>query len=290
MISSQELRRRIESIGSTAQLTKAMQMVAASKVRKAQSAALATHPFMRLIYRMQRQVTMHAIDFSHPLLEVREVRKRAVILIGADKGLCGSLNTNLFRSAAEFDSATTVFIAAGRKAAQFVARSGRQLAAEFTDSDVPRVPEARAIAIFARDLFLKGDVDQVQIVATRFVNTLVQQTVTIEFLPVGQIKGLKLKGAESEEQLSAHEFNFLFEPNPENVLSYLISHYLNIYIYQVLLDAKASEHSARMVAMKNATENADGLIKDLTLEYNKRRQENITNELLDISGGEAAGA
>src|SRR6516162_11114313 len=102
MLSTHDLRRRIQSIGSTAQLTKAMQMVAASKVRKAQSAALATHPFMRLIYRMQRQATMHAIDFSHPLLEVREIRKRAVILIGADKGLCGSLNTNLFRSAAEF--------------------------------------------------------------------------------------------------------------------------------------------------------------------------------------------
>jgi F-type H+-transporting ATPase subunit gamma len=131
-------------------------------------------------------------------------------------------------------------------------------------------------------------VDQVQVVATRFINTLRQQPVSIEFLPVGEIKGLKIEGAPSEEELAAGATEYLFEPNPEAVLGYLLSHYLNIYIYQVLLNAKASEQSARMVAMKNATDNAQKLINDLTLEYNKQRQGNITKELLEIVSGQLA--
>ena len=287
MHSPRDLRRRIRSIGGTAQITKAMQMVAASKMRKAQQAALATAPFARRLYRMQRTATTRAADFEHPLLEARPVRRRAVILIAADKGLCGALNTNVFRLAAQFDPETTVFITAGRKAAQFVARTRRQLVAEFAYGDSPTFSEARAIAAFARDLFLKGDVDQVLIVATRFVNTLTQEAVTIEYLPVGQITGLKVPGAESEEALAADTGETVFEPNAEFVLGYLLGHYLNIYIYNVLLNAKASEQSARMVSMKNATDSADSLIKELKLEYNKLRQGNITRELLEIAGGQA---
>ena len=129
MHSPRELRRRIRSIDGTAQITKAMQMVAASKMRKAQERALAGRPFVYMLYRIQREATTQMTDFVHPLLEKREVRQRAVILIGADKGLCGALNSNLFRLAAEFDPRTTVFITAGRKASQFVARTHRQLAA-----------------------------------------------------------------------------------------------------------------------------------------------------------------
>jgi F-type H+-transporting ATPase subunit gamma len=291
MLSTRDIRRRIRSISSTAQITNAMQMVAASKMRKAQQAALVMRPFVRLMYRIQRRATTQSVDFTHPLLEVRGVvRTRAVILVGADKGLCGALNTNLFRVAAAFDPKTTLFITAGRKAAQFVARSGRRLLAEFAYGDSPRFPEARAIAGFARDLFLKGEVDQVQVVATRFVNTLTQEPVSIEFLPIGAIKGLenlKLQGVESEAELAAHATDVVFEPSPEAVLGYMLPRYLDIYVYQVLLNAKASEQSARMVAMKNATDNANDLIRDLTLEYNKLRQGNITKELLDIAGGKA---
>jgi F-type H+-transporting ATPase subunit gamma len=287
MASPRDLRRRIKSIAGTSQITKAMQMVAASKMRKAQQAALATAPFARRLYRMQRTATTRAADFHHPLMDVRPVRRRAVILIAADKGLCGALNTNVFRLASQFDARTTDFITAGRKAAQFVARTGRRLVAEFAYGDSPTPAEARAIAAFARDLFLKGEVDQVHIVATRFVNTLTQEAATVEYLPVGQITGLKVPGAESEEALAADTDETLFEPNVESVLGYLIGHYLNIYIYQVLLNAKASEQSARMVSMKNATDSADGLIKSLTLEYNKLRQGNITRELLEIAGGQA---
>ena len=287
MSSPRDLRRRIRSVGGTAQITKAMQMVAASKMRKAQQAAIDTAPFARLLYRIQRSATTRMVDFTHPLLEVRPVRRRAVVLVAADKGLCGALNSNVFRLASQFDSPSTLFITAGRKASQFVARSGRQLAAEFAYADTPTFPEARAIAAFARDLFLKGEVDQVQIVATRFVNTLTQEPVSLEYLPVGEIKGLKVPGAESEEALGADSAEAVFEPSAEALLSYLLGHYLNIFLFYVLLNAKASEQSARMVSMKSATDSAEELIKELKLEYNKLRQGNITKELLEIAGGQA---
>ena len=286
MLSPRELRRRIKSITSTSQITRAMQMVAASKMRKAQQNTLMTRPFVQLLYRIQRHATTHAREFTHPLLEVREVRKRAVILVGTDKGLCGALNTNLFREAAQLDPATTVFIAAGKRAAQFIVQTHRQLAAEFTFTDSPRMDEARPIANLARDLFLKGEVDEVKVVTTKFINTLTQRAVVVEFLPIGEIKGLKIPGAESEADLAADTTEILFEPSPEMVLSYLLAHYINIIIYRVLLDAKASEQSARMVSMKNATDSANGLIEHLTLEYNKLRQGNITKELLEIAGGQ----
>jgi F-type H+-transporting ATPase subunit gamma len=287
MNSPRDLRRRIRSISSTAQITKAMQMVAASKMRRAQLAAIAGRPFVQVLYRIQREATTRMPDFSHPLLEHREVRRRAIILIGADKGLCGALNSNLFRMAAEFDVPSTLFITAGRRAAQFIARSNRQLVAEFAYGDTPQFSEARAIAAFARSLFLKGEVDQVQIVATRFVNTLTQHPLCVEFLPVGEITAMRIPGVRSEEDLVADTTESVFEPSPEFVLSYLLSHYLDIYVYQVLLIAKASEQSARMVSMKNATDSAESLIKDLTLAYNKLRQGNITMELLEIAGGQS---
>jgi F-type H+-transporting ATPase subunit gamma len=287
MNSPRDLRRRIKSISGTAQITRAMQMVAASKMRKAQQAAITGAPFSQLFYRIQRAATTGARDFKHPLLEVRDVRTRAVILIAADKGLCGALNTNVFRLAAQFPTESTIYITAGRKAAQFVARTRRRLAAEFRYGDSPIFPEARAIASFARDLFLNGEVDEVKVVTTRFVNTLTQESVVLEYLPVGEIKGLKIPGAESEDVLRADPAEVVFEPSPEALLGYLLGHYLNIYIYYMMLNAKASEQSARMVSMKNATDSAEGLIEALTLEYNKLRQGNITKELLEIAGGQA---
>jgi F-type H+-transporting ATPase subunit gamma len=286
MNSPRDLRRRIKSVSGTSQITKAMQMVAASKMRKAQLAATASMPFARLLYRIQVSATSRMREFNDPLLTVRPVRKRAVILVAADKGLCGALNTNVFRLASQFDQASTVYITAGRKAAQFVARTQRQLIAEFPYGDSPTFAEARAIAGFARDLFVKQEVDEVKIIATRFVNTLTQEPVTLEYLPVGEIKGLRIPGVESLDPQSDHD-EIEFEPGPEEVLGYLIGIYLNVYLYYVLLHAKASEQSARMVSMKNATDSAGDLIKALKLEYNKLRQGNITKELLEIAGGQA---
>ena len=287
MNSPRDLRRRIKSVGGTAQITKAMQMVAASKMRKAQQAALDTGPFARFIYRIQRLATNQAADVRHPLLEVRPVRRRAVILGAADKGLCGALNSNVFRIASQFDPATTTYITAGRKASQFIARSKRQLAAAFDYGDTPTFPQARAIAAFARDLYLKREVDEVRIVATRFVNTLVQQPISLEYLPVGAIQALRVQGVDEEALQASDSEETMFEPDAESVVSYVIGHYLNIYVMYVLLSAKASEQSARMVSMKNATDAADTLIDSLTLEYNKLRQGNITKELLEIAGGQA---
>ena len=282
-----DIRRRIRSIGGTAQITKAMQMVAASKMRKAQESVRAGRAFARLLYRIQREATARSIDFRHPLLELRTVRKRAVILIGADKGLCGALNNNLFRVVSQFDPESTVFVTAGRKASQFIARTRRQLVAEFAYGDEPTFLEAQAIASLARDLFLKREVDQVRIVGTEFLNTLMQRPVDLEYLPIGEIKGLKIPGEESEEKLPPDTRESLFEPGPEALLAYLLSHYLNIYMHHVLLNAKASEQSARMVSMKNASDNAHHLIQHLTLEYNNLRQGNITKELLEIAGGQS---
>ena len=262
-------------------------MVAASKMRRAQQAAVGVRPFVRLLYAMQREAVTHAIDFEHPLLETRPVRRRAVVLIAADRGLCGALNSNVLRLAAKYDPSSTVFLTAGRKAAQFIARSRRQLAAEFAYGDTPTFAEARAISGFARDLFLKGEVDQVVIVTTRFVNTLTQQAVTLEYLPIGEITSLKVVGAPSQEELADIHEDTVFEPDAESVMSYLIGQYLNIFLYYTLLHAKASEQSARMVSMKNATDAAEDLIKSLKLEYNKLRQGNITKELLEIAGGQA---
>src|SRR5688572_3533908 len=287
MPSTRDLRRRILSIRGTAQITRAMQMVASSKMRKAQEAAIAARPFARLLYAIQRKATTRPIDFLDPLMEVREVRTRAVILIAADKGLCGALNTTVFRLASEFDPATTVFISAGRKAAQFLAVTRRQLVAEFAYRDEPTFGEARAIATTAQDMFLSGEVDQVHIVATRFINTLRQEPTSVEILPVGALRGLRTLSVEDADRAAEDRSECLFEPSPQAIISAFLPRYLSVFIYLVLLNAKASEQSARMVSMKNATEAAETLIDDLRLAYNRLRQGNITKELLEIAGGQA---
>jgi F-type H+-transporting ATPase subunit gamma len=290
MPSTRDIRRRIKSVKNTAQITKAMQMVAASKMRKAQQAALAGRPYATLMNDVLAEVTYHAGDFTHPLMEKREGSKRAIVLVSTDKGLCGALNSNLMREAAKFDKANTIYITAGRKGSQFIARTKRQLAAEFTYKDAPLFSEARAISKFARDLFLKGEVARVDILFTNFISTLNQKPEVFPLLPVGQIKGVVagVHGHAMEEKLLKGATEFLFEPNVEEVFGALLPHYVNFQVYQILMEAKASEHSSRMVAMKNATDNAKQLIKDLTLEYNKLRQANITRELLEITSAAMA--
>jgi F-type H+-transporting ATPase subunit gamma len=296
MPSTRDIRRRIRSVKSTAQITKAMQMVASSKMKRAQDAALAGRPYAVLMNSVLGEVIEHSGgDLTHPLMERREVRKRALVVVSTDKGLCGALNSNVARELLKFDTRTTMFVTVGRKASQFIARTRRQLAAEFTYSDTPRFAEARAIARAVREMFLKGEVDAVEVLFTRFVNTLSQTATVIPLLPVVELtrenSGLKMvpsgqADAEGKKRSDAPEF--LFEPSPQQVLGDLLPHWVNFLMYQVLLEAKASEHSARMVAMKNATDNAKSLIKDLTLEYNKMRQAMITKELLEISSAAMA--
>jgi F-type H+-transporting ATPase subunit gamma len=292
MPSTRDIRRRIKSVKNTAQITKAMQMVAAAKMRKAQQAALVGRPYADLMNAILAEAGPRIASFKHPLMEIRDVKKRAIIVVSSDRGLCGGLNGNLFREIGKLDRGnTTVFITAGRKASQFIARTKRQLAAEFTYKDTPTFAEARAISKFAQDLFLKNEADAVDILYTKFVSTLVQQPKTIPFLPVGKISAVTAGVNAPQPELQSagvRTDSFEFEPDEKTVLSELLPHSLNFQMHQILLEAKASEQSARMVAMKNATDNAKQLIKDLTLEYNKLRQANITKELLEITTAQMA--
>lgn len=290
MPSTRDIRRRIKSVKNTAQITKAMQMVASAKMRRAQQAALAGRPYATLMNEVLAAATAGAGEFSHPLMEKRGGKKRALILITTDKGLCGALNTNLLREAAKLDKDTTVFICAGKKGAQWAARLKRDLAAEFSYKDTPQFAEARAISKFAQDLFLEGKVDVVDVLYTNFVNTLTQKPELRRLLPIGEIKALEagVQGDGATKELTSDGREYLFEPAAGTVLGNLLPHYLNYQVFQFLQEAKASEQSARMVAMKNATDNAKQIIKDLTLEYNKLRQANITKELLEITTAQMA--
>jgi len=266
-------------------------MVASAKMRKAQQAALSGRPYATLMNEVLAAATAGAGEFQHPLTEKRDVKKRALILISTDKGLCGALNTNLLREAVKASGANTVYVVAGRKAAQWVARMKRELVAEFTYKDAPQFAEARAISKFAQELFLSGQVDAVDVVFTNYINTLTQKAEVRPLLPMGRLQKLEadLRGQGTTEDLqSGSTREYGFEPGAPQLLGNLLPHYLNYQVYQVLLEAKASEHSARMVAMKSATDNAKQLIKDLTLEYNKLRQANITKELLEITSAAMA--
>jgi F-type H+-transporting ATPase subunit gamma len=290
MPSTRDIRRRIKSVKNTAQITKAMQMVAAAKMRKAQSAALVGRPYAQLLNEIMAEAATRTVGFDHPLMQSRPVAKRAVILVSTDRGLCGGLNSNIFREAMKLDKNTTVFVTAGRKAAQFVGRTKRNLAAEFSYKDTPDFAEARAISKFVQQMFLKGEVDAVDILFPRFINTLMQSPTTVPFLPIGKISAATAGVNSPTQALPAGSTTdvFDFEPDEETVLGELLPHSLNFQMHQILLETKASEQSARMVAMKNATDNAKEIIKSLTLEYNKLRQANITKELLEITTAQMA--
>ncbi len=269
-------------------------MVASSKMRKAQLAALAGRPYAVLMNQVIVSAGQDSQDFVHPLMEKREVRKRGVLAVTTDKGLCGALNSNMGREVLKWEKDSSVFVTAGRKGSQFVTRTKRKLAAEFTYGDAPLFSEARAISKTLQEMFLKGDVDCVDIIYTRFVNTLTQKVEVRRLLPIGEMQVLlnepnaaAQKGQEPAATGGQH-LEHLFEPDAKHVLGAILPHFVNFIVYQALLEAKASEHSARMVAMKNATDNAKQLIKDLTLEYNKLRQANITKELLEITTAQMA--
>jgi F-type H+-transporting ATPase subunit gamma len=290
MASTRDIRRRIRSVKNTAQITRAMQMVASSKMLKAQQGALNYRPFAAMAGELMSNLSLDTGDYRHPLMEQREVRRRTVIVIGTDKGLCGALNSNLFREASKFDSANTHFIAVGKKAAQFLARTRRKLVAEFNYRDTPTFAEAQAISSFAQQEFLDGKTDAVDVLYTRFINTLSQRPDARQLLPIGSAESLLSETRQQAAQLAAEprRIDFLFEPDAVTVMDRLVLTFVTLRIAQWLLEAKASEHSARMVAMKNATDNANQLIKQLTLEYNKLRQSNITKELLEIASAAMA--
>ena len=289
MASTRDIRRRIRSVKNTAQITKAMQMVAASKMRKAQQAALAGRPYAESMNRVLSSLANRVGSISHPFLEKREIRRPCALVISTDKGLCGALNTNLLREVG-FLPQETVFVTAGKKGKQFVARMGRELLADFEVKDDSSSYKIKQISQFLIDQYLEGKIDSVSIFHTRFLNTLVQKPERNDLLPIGMLEKLEAGTGKHEEQpIQADEnLQYIYEPSGDEVLSALLPAYIHFQVYQLVLDAKASEHSARMVAMKSATDNAKGMIKDLTLEYNKVRQSGITTELLEIATAQMA--
>ncbi|MGI8481576.1 MAG: ATP synthase F1 subunit gamma [Chthoniobacterales bacterium] len=288
MANTQDIRRRIKSIRNTAQITKAMQMVAASKMRKAQQHALAGRPYSELMNRVLVSLQQRTDSKLHPLLQIREVKKELVIVISTDKGLAGALNTNLLREAGNFDSNKTAYVVAGRKARQFLARTRREMFAEFELKDSPAFTETKQIAQFATEKFLSGEVDKVSVLYTHFINTINQKPVVRTLLPISSFDLTAKSDGVASDASGDPMIGYVFEPTPEAVLDIMLPYYIQYQVFQMILDARASEHSARMVAMKNATDNAQQFIKDLTLEYNKMRQASITTELLEISTAQMA--
>ena len=285
---TRDIRRRIKSVKNTSQITKAMQMVAASKMRKAQIRALSGRPNAEELEKILAALgKAGGSDELHPLLQERkEVKRELVIVISTDKGLCGALNTNLLRELNRFDAAKTTFVAVGRKGAQYLGRLKRDLAAEFELKEAFTFLECKQASKFAIEKFLSGDVDKVTVAYTDFKSTLRQEPTLKVILPVQNFDIDDLHGQKTEVAASSTEY--LFEPSAGGVLEHLVPHYVHFAVYQMVLESRASEHSARMVAMKNATDNAKQLIKDLTLEYNKIRQAGITTELLEITTAQMA--
>ena len=289
---TRDIRRRIKSVKNTSQITKAMQMVAAAKMRKAQMRALNGRPYAENLSKMLAALAQAGGSAElHPLLQERpEVKRELVLVIATDKGLCGAINTNLFRELGKFDPAKTIFVSIGRKAAQFLSRMKRDLAAEFELKEAFTFLESKQASKFVIDKFLAGDVDKVSVAFTDFISTINQKPTIQTILPVQNFELSDLEGEQGSKKVEAVASNvdYVFEPSAGGVLEGLVPHYVHFAVYQMVLESRASEHSARMVAMKNATDNAKQLIKDLTLQYNKVRQAAITTELLEITTAQMA--
>jgi F-type H+-transporting ATPase subunit gamma len=283
MASTQLLKSRIRSVKSTRQITKAMQLVAASKMRRAQDATKASAPYTLAARQLLTALSTHTSVKNHPLFVNRPVKTRLLIVIASDKGLAGAYNSNIVRVYAnelKSDDAAKIkntTITVGRKASQFVARiKDTQVLGAYEElPDKPEGSELRAILDSARTLFTSGEVDAVDVIYTDFVSSITQEARVMRILPAGFEPAVDSGVAK----------DVTYEPSTEEVVDGIVYRLVGAQIYQALLDSRASEHSMRMMAMKNATDNASDLVDDLTLAMNKARQGAITQELAEISGG-----
>ena len=289
MASTRDIRRRIKSVKNTRQITKAMELVAASKMKKAQQVALAGRAYAQLMADMLATVATRVNEKFHAFLAQRPVKTRGIILVTTDKGLCGPLNGNLFKLVLDIKEPAK-FAVIGRKGSQFLARTRRDLLADFQVHDRVPFAEVKSVAEFMVKQFLEGTVDTVEIIWPRFRNTLIQEPSLLPLLPLQNLKLAvdKLRYDSGGPAAKPDDRYMLFEPSPRAVFDALLPLYINREIYHHVLDAKASEHSARMVAMKTAKDNATKLIDELTLEYNKARQASITQEILEIAAAQYA--
>jgi F-type H+-transporting ATPase subunit gamma len=285
-----EIRNRIKSVKSTGQITRAMQLVASSKMKRAQDSARAGRAYAELLGEILDTAQAKVGEFSHPLLTKREVKVRGILLVTPDKGMAGALNGNLIRLAAEQKDA--VFVCIGRKGAQALARSGRKVLADFPVTDRATFNEVRPAAEYLIKAFTEGTVDTVEVLFAHFKNTMVQTPRVQQLLPadtlVNQAREFRAKLGLPEPKIEDDERDMLFEPSAAAILNELPALFFKQAVHQAVLESKASEFSARMVAMKAATDNAKKISAALSLEYNKARQAAITQEILELTAGAAA--
>lgn len=283
MSSSRLIKRRIKSAKNISQITKAMEMVSASKMKRAQNQALLSRPYAEKLSEMLRVASQHTSQSSHPLLKQRlkqnDSPKVLIVLVSTDRGLTGSLNTNLFKAAVEFGQGKNVsFVTVGKKARDFAMKFGFNIIAEF--SNLPEkinFDQALPIAEISMNSFLTGEFGEVHLIHMRFITTLSQTVHTEQLMPI------RYEAVEQPAELIVAKSEYVFEPSTSEILDFLLPYYIEVEIFQTLLDARASEHSARMVAMKNASDNAKEVVSELELVYNKTRQAGITRELTEIT-------
>lgn len=292
MATALEIRSQIKSVKNIAKVTGALETVSASRVRRAQSQALATRPYATAAMEILHDIaSAQSGEMKHPLLDTREtVSNVCIVLITSDRGLAGPYNGNVVRAAYELEKKQTVpvrYITIGKKGRDLVLRRGGQIVAEFSDLPAaPSILDIRPIVRTAVDDFLNGAVDEVYLAYTQFVNMLRQEPVVERWLPLQP--AFEHIAAGKQAARSGPAAVYTFEPDPASVLSEILPRFTELQLYHAMLEALASEHSARMVAMRNATDNANALADDLTLQYNKARQLAITSEILDIVGGAEA--
>jgi F-type H+-transporting ATPase subunit gamma len=298
MPSAREIKKRIRSVKNIGQITRAQESVAASKVRFAQARVLASRAFAEKAWEILLNVQSASTKGAtlHPLLTARtDVKNIMIVLITSDRGLAGAYNTNILRVAQRFGERLgkpVRFVAVGRKGRDSLIRTRENVVAQFTDlPSSPTIANISPIARLAIDAFLSGEVDDVYIAYTDFINTLTQRPVVLGWLPLIPHNFEDSVAAElvkAVPQVSNTSANYEYEPSAEAILEEIVPRFTELQLYQALLESQASEHSARMVAMRNASDNASTLASDLTLDYNKARQSAITSEILDIVGGAEA--
>ena len=285
MANTRDIRIRIKGVKNTRQITRAMQMVATSKMKKAQDSAKSGRPYAMLLADIIGTIADEFEEVTQSYFAERPIKHRGILVIGTDKGLCGGLNSNLFREVVKIENSAK-FISVGKRASQFLSKTRRDLLADFTIPDKPKFADVRKIVEFLLRNYDEGNIDTIEVVYTNFINTLRQEPESIRLFPLNDLSSMveKLHSRfQSESQTNQKDNREILIENKDVVLSELASLYLKQEIFQLVLEAQASEHSARMVAMKSATDNAGNLIDDLTLQYNRARQAAITQEILEIS-------
>lgn len=287
MAGAKEIRNKIGSVKSTQKITKAMEMVAASKMRRSQDAMQASRPYAETMRKVIGHVANANLEYRHPYLEEREAKRVGYIIVSTDRGLCGGLNINVFKKAVidmqawKEKGAEVELAVIGSKATAFFNNSGAKVAAQISGlGDQPSLEDLIGSVSVMLKKYDEGELDRLYVVYNKFVNTMIQQPTIDQLLP--------LPKSDSEEMQRNHSWDYIYEPEPKPLLDTLLVRYVESQVYQGVVENLACEQAARMIAMKAATDNATNLIEDLELVYNKARQAAITQELSEIVGGAAA--